>query len=495
MVYSDEPNIIKTKFLNDNQYLNQKIELLTKNKLEKENEIISLYKINNELNISIKKMTKENEILKKKLEDSELILTNLKIKLIRDESEFNNLKKQNIDLSNNLNIIKQKNIKLLSEIAKKDEILEKLQKGQKLIENKYQKNQLLISNTVNDYEALFQENKDYEIQIKKYEEKIKNENKKYQTLNDEIEKYKNKINTYEKEIMKLKSELLVVKKNNAFIASDKQELIDNNDKLKNELLNLNIKYNQTNYSKNNIEEENLIMKNEKIQGQNYLLFLKNSNSYLVNDNKKLKQNLEMFIAENKQCAIVIKDLKHEIELLNNEIGSLMNDKKNLLSQIETNKKTYEINYNNEKEEKNKKYIKALNNQIINLELQIEYLQNKVNELNGNINININNKEFGNKINNKKKDNIINNNNKYRYLFEEDININNNLYDEKNKLNNNNNEKISLNNFNDDLRNQIEDLNSDVKQIKENINRIDSNSFYKKTYEILRESEKNNNLNL
>ena len=478
---SGEQNNIKTQLLNDSQYLNQKIELLTKNKLEKENEIISLYKINNELNISLKKITKENEILNKKLKDNELILTNLKIKAIREESEFNNLKKQNIDLSNNLNSIKQKNLQLLSEIAKKDEMLEKLEKEQKLIENKYQKNKLLISNTVNDYEEMLQENKDYEVQIKKYEEIIKNENKKYKTLEGEIEKYKNKTNEYEKEIMKLKSELLVVKKNNAFIASDKQELINSNDKLKNELLNLNIKYNQTNYSKNNIEEENIIMKNEKIHGQNYLLFLKNSNSYLVNDNKKLKQNLEMFIAENKQCAIVINDLKHEIDLLNKEIGSLIYDKKVLISKIETNKKTYEINYINEKQEKNKRYIKELNNQIINLQLQIEFLQNKVKELNGNLNIK--NKENGNKMNNNKDIN------KFRYIYEEDININNNLYDGKTKVNNNN---MQLNSFNGDLRNQIEDLNNNVKQIKENINRIDSNSFFKKTYDILRESDNNYN---
>lgn len=472
----NNPKDINGQILNENNLIRQKIELLTKKKLENENEINALKKINNELNITIQRISAENNVLKKELNNRDLILKQLKIKTIQEESEFNNLKKINADLSNEINIIKQKNTQLLSDITKKNESLEKLKKGKKLMENKYQSNQLLISSTINDYEQMLKENKNYQIQLKKYIEKIKVDSEKFIHMENEIEKLNNKIKQYENKNILLKSELLVEKKNNAFITSDKQELIEKNDKLNNDLTNLNIKFNQTTLSMKNIEEENLIMKHQKMDGHNYLEFLKNNNTFLINENRKLKQNLDVFIMENKNCAFVIKNLRNENQILNNEIGKLMNDKNELLSQIKTfdksNNKSY-IDSIKDKEDKNKRYIKSLNYQIINLHLHIEYLQNQVKEL-----LNINKNLKTTKIYHKKELNID------EYKDGEEINV----YNGKNKLKDNNN---FVNNINEELRSQIDDLNNNVKKLKENINKFDCHSSLKKTNEILKDKNNNN----
>ena len=43
-----------------------------------------------------------------------------------------------------------------------------------------------------------------------------------------------------------------------------------------------------------------------------------------------------------------------------------------------------------------------------------------------------------------------------------------------------------------MQNQIDELNDNVQKNKENVNRIDnSNSFFKKTYQIIRESPNKN----
>ena len=211
------------------------------------------------------------------------------------------------------------------------------------------------------------------------------------------------------------------------------------------------------------------MKNQKIQRDNYMQFLKNTNLYLVNDNKKLKQNLNMFISENKQCSIIIKDLKKEIEILNNEIGNLMNEKKELLNKIKNFDKinnNYEINCVNDKDEKNKKYIIYLNSQINKLELQIEMLLKKVNDLAENKSKKIYSIENNNKMVNKNE-------------IKENVEGINNLYNSKSKTD----ENINYYTINEDLHNQISDLSNSVKIIKENINRIDSNSLLQKTYNL------------
>ena len=113
----------------------------------------------------------------------------------------------------------------------------------------------------------------------------------------------------------------------------------NNEKLQNDLNNLNIEYNKINFRTNIIEEENSSMKNQRINYENDIDILRANNTMLLNSKKDLKKNLQIFIDENKQCAEVIHKLKEEIDILNYQ-------KNELLQKINANKNTYQINSNN-----------------------------------------------------------------------------------------------------------------------------------------------------
>ena len=160
------------QILKDQNFLKEKIELLTKNQLEKDHEIVSLKKINEELNLNIQKISNENEILKNKLNDSNLLIKKVKIKSIQNETEFNDLKNKNINLSNISNNLNKKNNKLFSELEIKNKEIEQLIQEKNEILNKLQIRQLLISSTVNDYEELLKENNYYDIKLKIQEEKF-----------------------------------------------------------------------------------------------------------------------------------------------------------------------------------------------------------------------------------------------------------------------------------------------------------------------------------
>ena len=311
---------------------NYKISLLTKEKLENENTINLLQARIKNLNSSIQKLNHENEIYKSKINNMNNIIENLKIKEIKNESELNEIKKKNFNLNEELTDIKLKNKEYINEINKKNNLIEKLTQEKEERENKLKKNKILLSNAVKDYELYIDLNTNYEKEINNLTEKIK----KYQNKNTNLENNNKiltkKISEYEKNIILIKSNLLQSQKNLAFMTTDKNELMMNNEKLKNDLDKINIEYKKINYKKNNIEEENNLMKYQQMQDENDIDILRENNLMLLKSKKNLDRNLKISMEENKQYLEVINQLKNDINLLQNKIINQNN-----------NNNTYEIN--------------------------------------------------------------------------------------------------------------------------------------------------------
>ena len=327
-----------TKEINNNY----RIALLLKEKLEKENTINLLQKNIKNLNKSIQEISKENEIHKNRINELNLIIKKMKIKEVKNDSELNELKKLNKNLSEELDNIKLKNKEALNEINKKDQLLEKLNKNKEERENKLIKSQVLISNAVKDYELYIKLNNKYEKENKNLKETIKNYQEKETKLENKIKELNKIISEYENNIIKLKSDLLQSQKNLIFISSDKQELLLTNEKLKNDLNNLNIENRRNIILKRNIEEENDLMKNQKMRDESDINILRANNEMLLNNKKKLDRNLQKFREENKQCESVINQLKEEIDILNIQKNELL-----LQNNLNNNINTYELNsYNN-----------------------------------------------------------------------------------------------------------------------------------------------------
>jgi len=331
--------IKRNEIRNDNNY--DKIVLLTKEKLENENTINLLQKNIKNLNISIIELKQENEIYKAKLRNKDILIEKMKINEIQNESELNNLKKINMNLSEQIENINLKNKEIINELNKKDLLLEKLNLNKEERENKLIKSQILISNAVKDYELYIQLNNKYEKEIKKLKANIKHYKDKNIKLENTTKELNKKILEYEKNIIQLKSDLLKSKKDLVFISSDNHELLLNNEKLKNDLININIENRNNIFLKNNLEEENAIIKQQRMQDENDIDILRANNEILLNDKNYLNRDLKMFKRENMNRAEVITQLKDKIDELNyrnNELLQRSNDN--------NNNNTYEIKSNN-----------------------------------------------------------------------------------------------------------------------------------------------------
>ena len=285
--------IQNTELINDIN--NNKIISLTKSKLENENTINLLQKSLKNINISNQELKQENSILKAKLKNKDIFLEKLEIEHLKDESELNSLKKINMNLSEELDNIKLKNKSIIDQLNKKDLLIEKLNQNKEERENKLINTQILISNAVKDYELYIQLNNKYENDIKKLKSKIKffkEENIKLENINKSLNK---KIVQYEQNIMQLKTELLKTKKNLGFMTSDKQELLMTNERLKNDLMNMSIENRKNIFLKNNIEEENALIKNQILQNEYNMNVLRTNNEMLLNNKKNLDRNLEILL--------------------------------------------------------------------------------------------------------------------------------------------------------------------------------------------------------
>ena len=82
-----------------------------------------------------------------------------------------------------------------------------------------------------------------------------------------------------------------------------------------------------------IQEDNIKIKNNQAEFDvNYQNIL-NENKKQKKDKIKLKNNLQIFVDENKQCAIYINKLKDEIKNLNENSSKYLQNKEQKLTQV------------------------------------------------------------------------------------------------------------------------------------------------------------------
>ena len=113
----------------------------------------------------------------------------------------------------------------------------------------------------------------------------------------------------------------------------------NNEKLKNDLININIENRNNIFLKNNLEEENAIIKPPRMQDDNDIDILRVNNEMLLNDKNYLNRDLKMIKQENMNRAEAITQLKDKIDELNYQNNELF-------QRINDNNNTYEIKSNN-----------------------------------------------------------------------------------------------------------------------------------------------------
>jgi len=282
-----------------NDINNNKILSLTKSKLDNETTINLLQKSLKNINISNQELKQENKILKAKLKNKDIFLEKLEIQQLKNESELNSLKKLNMDLTKELDNIKLKNKEIINQLNKKDLLIEKLNQNKEERENKLIKSQILISNAVKDYELYIQLNNKYESDIKKLKSKIKlfqEKNLALENINKDLNKT---IAQNEQNIMQLKTELLITQKNLGFTTCDKQEILITNEKLKNDLFNASVENKKNIFLKNNIEEENASLKNQILNNEYNMNILRSNNEMILNNKKNLDSNLEILMDKYK----------------------------------------------------------------------------------------------------------------------------------------------------------------------------------------------------
>jgi predicted nuclease with TOPRIM domain len=254
--------------------------------------------------------------------------------------------------------------------------------------------------------------------------------------------------------MDMKSMLIRQKELNNTINNEKNELINTNEKLRKELNEITVQYDSLRSTNKKLQEENIKSLNSNIEN------LLSENKKLQNDRSKLKKNLQIFVAENKECAKYITKLKDELKSLNEKSLIYIKDKEQILNQtrylseqneklhksysnLEQKLKIYEnnhvMNYHNlcpihDNLNLNHNHLCCsnsnmsfnnddLNEQIYQLESQITFLENKVKELNFQKNGDLNKNKNNISVNNNNKENlekiIINEKNKCVYNCTED----------------------------------------------------------------------------
>ena len=404
-------------YYNNNITHNKKLE----NVIQKNNNLLKNVNHLNELNIKLKEENNIKKSLLKKNEQNikQLILNNnnLKIKLKEYENIIykNNNNKENINEKNNeiltLNQIimekesqiniQQKEIKEL--IIQKDNLNIKITK-------------LLKNNNKNDKNKPINEIK-FELLGKK---------------NEEENEYKIKYDQKKKEINSLKQEYINKINNLTNTIANNNIIIENKDKLINELKLNQGKVSKSNNNNNDDSDKNINIKDKKLEEEIYKLKKENENLIKVNlELTGIKESININEQKNKD---IIRELNQDKLLLENEIEEFKKKNEKLNKEINESRNKFD-NENNKinninninnisiKESYNKKVSKTHNDLIKKINMLENEIENKNQELEGL-------KNFIQKLQKEKEDNVLN---KDKIFDNNIININNNNSNNEMKL--------------------------------------------------------------
>ena len=419
----------------------------------------------NELKLYINELKANNNIIiKKQLNEKGKIVnsdTNINNNNNIDNNNNNNYNSDNNDNINNNNIINDNSnidnfdINLLKENNK--------QLNVKIME--------LVEELKNKEKNIISLNEEKEMYLKKkgeYENRINGMSKLINKMKDELDNKNISLDSNDNKIIILQNELNNASELNNQSNSNISKLINENDKLKNQIQSL--KDNYTNISINN---EELINKINQLEKQNE----EKINKINQENNAKINE-LQNEINENNKTSIELHNLKIKNQNLNKKILLLQQENKKLLE--------YE-NLNNN-----------LKNEILLKDKNIEEIKLKINSDNSN-NLNI--------IENLKKDIISKNNiiieqkRSNQELEKENNNIailKNNIEKSNNIINELKNKYEALSKENEEHKNIIEELekeNNNIIILKKNIEKLNNiiNDLKNKYATLSKENEENKNI--
>ena len=499
--------IIKIKRFYNNVYINSNNYILKKN-----NEII------NGINEQLNNLNRNDENINSLTNEMNDVINTLLIKINFKEKEIIKLKKEKESLKKEKIDSDNKNLLIINEL--KEDI------------NKYKNSILMKDNIIKnhlDYEININTNIDEILQqlsdnnniIKKLNQKYNEDLSKFHKYYNNIILYQNKniiniINNIEIYLDEIKS---LLKKNENEVDELFKQYKELNDKyfdkccsllnnismldvtnksLNNKIFNLENNNSKLKEEKNKLEEENISIINDKKK-------IENINQINIENNNKLKKNLEnsntqisnlneeifKYIEQLKIKDELINDIKNEKNKLNIEIKEYKNENNNLRNNIESKNELIKslqenINKNNSMiEDYNKKNINLLkeieeekkNYDILKKENEEKYI--KINELNEKIS------KLFNEISNK--DKIINEHNKELIEMSQNLNeINKNKNNLLNKINDKEKEILDLQKNNNEINNKFLNINEQNNSLL--------NECQNKSNEIndLNETIKNNN---
>ena len=258
--------------------------------------------------------------------------------------------------------------------ARIDELEAKLKTYPDILKNKEDLNQKM-----NDYESkLEQMREEYNTKEEMYKVKLNNQEK---ISKSNIYSYEEEINDLKNEITKLKNQLdNSKKKNDELIMSRKSNEEQLNDKL--------FKYEKENEKltkiisnlKNNINNNELLIKTENINQKNIIDKLKEEIKNITKDlSEKEEQNINLTDALN-QANNAINQSETEIQTRNNTIDELVEEKNQLMKQLNDNQKDF-----NEYKNSSQQEIEMLHQKLLAIEEERENLindnENNITEVN------------------------------------------------------------------------------------------------------------------
>lgn len=227
-------------------------------------------------------------------------------------------------------------------------------------------------------------------------------------LNTDYSQLQHDLSFYQNENSNLKNSYAILKQQHDQHIKEKSEYLLEKARLIQEIEQLNMENNALLNKNNSLEKTvtSLQLQNTKVESE--IKSVSSKLNKVLKDKMRLKDNLQLFINENKEAANHIKRLEKRLSTVNSleqekiqlcqyneqlidEVEHLKNEVSNLEKELRKSKQRemdvqkemkeeFDINEENVKN-KYENYISNLNEQINQLETQIEILQGKVNEMN------------------------------------------------------------------------------------------------------------------
>ena len=355
-----------------------------------------------QLKRKIQAYEKNTEVQNQKLSDYDHLLV-----------EFNSLNKNYSQLESDLEIIRNENIQLKDIINTKNQTIIDFQGLFEASKSKFdlfnQTNSALKArieelesklkmypNILKNKEDLNQKMNDYESKLEQMREEYNTKEELYKVkLNNQEKISKSNLHSYEEEISELKNEINRLKNNLDNIKKKNDELVFNKKSSEENLNNKIIRYEKENEKlskiitnlKTNITDNELLVKTENNNQKNMIDKLKEELRNITKElTEKDEQNNSLTDALN-QANNAINQSETEIQTRNNTINELMEEKTQLIKQLNDNQNDF-----NEYKNSSQQEIEMLHQKLLALEEERENLINdnenqitEVNQLKGELN--------------------------------------------------------------------------------------------------------------